>query len=204
MCIRGQIMSLEKREIRNEKTIIIFSITDFTDSITVKMFARNDQVEEITEGVKEKAFVKLKGITTIDRFDSELTIGSVVGIKKIASFGTVRSDNYPQKRVELHCHTKMSDMDGVSDAKSIIKRAYEWGHKAIAITDHGVVQAFPEANHCFDAWGGVVPQDSDFKVIYGVEAYLVDDLKGIVQKSQGQSLDAPYVVFDIETTGFLP
>ena len=202
VCIRGQIMSLEKREIRNEKTIIIFSITDFTDSITVKMFARNDQVEEITERVKEKAFVKLKGITTIDRFDSELTIGSVVGIKKIASFGTVRSDNYPQKRVELHCHTKMSDMDGVSDAKSIIKRAYEWGHKAIAITDHGVVQAFPEANHCFDAWGGVVPQDSDFKVIYGVEAYLVDDLKGIVQKSQGQSLDAPYVVFDIETTGF--
>lgn len=202
VCIRGQIMSLEKREIRNEKTIIVFSITDFTDSITVKMFARNDQVEEITEGVKEKAFVKLKGITTIDRFDSELTIGSVVGIKKIASFGTVRSDNYPQKRVELHCHTKMSDMDGVSDAKSIIKRAYEWGHKAIAITDHGVVQAFPEANHCFDAWGGVVPQDSDFKVIYGVEAYLVDDLKGIVQKSQGQSLDAPYVVFDIETTGF--
>ena len=202
VCIRGQIMSLEKREIRNEKTIIIFSITDFTDSITVKMFARNDQVEEITEGVKEKAFVKLKGITTIDRFDSELTIGSVVGIKKIASFGTVRSDNYPQKRVELHCHTKMSDMDGVSDAKSIIKRAYEWGHKAIAITDHGVVQAFPEANHCFDAWGGVVPQDSDFKVIYGVEAYLVDDLKGIVQKCQGQSLDAPYVVFDIETTGF--
>lgn len=74
--------------------------------------------------------------------------------------------------------------------------------RPLAITDHGVVQAFPEANHCFDAWGGVVPQDSEFKVIYGVEAYLVDDLKGIVQKSQGQSLDAPYVVFDIETTGF--
>ena len=202
VCIRGQIMTLEKREIRNEKTILIFSITDFTDSITVKLFARNDQVAEITEGVKEKAFVKLKGVTNIDRFDSELTIGSVVGIKKIASFGTVRSDNAPEKRVELHCHTKMSDMDGVSDAKSIIKRAYEWGHKAIAITDHGVVQAFPEANHCFDAWGGVVPPDSDFKVIYGVEAYLVDDLKGIVQNSQGQSLDAPYVVFDIETTGF--
>ncbi len=202
VCVRGKIMSLEKREIRNEKTIIIFSITDFTDSITVKMFARNDQVEEITEGVKEKAFVKLKGITTIDRYDSELTIGSVVGIKKIASFENSRSDNYPEKRVELHCHTKMSDMDGVSDAKALIKRAYEWGHKAIAITDHGVVQAFPEANHCFDAWGGVVPPEADFKVIYGVEAYLVDDLKGIVQNSKGQSLHAPYVVFDIETTGF--
>ena len=202
VCVRGKIMSLEKREIRNEKTIIIFSITDFTDSITVKMFARNDQVEEITEGVKEKAFVKLKGITTIDRYDSELTIGSVVGIKKIASFENSRSDNYPEKRVELHCHTKMSDMDGVSDAKALIKRAYEWGHKAIAITDHGVVQAFPEANHCFDSWGGVVPPEADFKVIYGVEAYLVDDLKGIVQNSKGQSLHAPYVVFDIETTGF--
>ncbi len=76
------------------------------------------------------------------------------------------------------------------------------GHKAIAITDHGVVQAFPEANHCFDSWGGVVPPEADFKVIYGVEAYLVDDLKGIVQNSKGQSLHAPYVVFDIETTGF--
>ena len=202
VCIRGQIMTLEKREIRNEKTIIIFSVTDFTDSITVKMFARNDQVEEITAGVKEKAFIKLKGITTIDRYDSELTIGSVVGIKKISSFQNSRFDNAPQKRVELHCHTKMSDMDGVSDAKALIKRAYEWGHKAIAITDHGVVQSFPEANHCFDAWGGVVPQDSDFKVIYGVEAYLVDDLKGIVQNSKGQSLQGAFVVFDIETTGF--
>ena len=202
VCVRGKIMSLEKIDNRNEKTINIFSITDFTDSITVKMFARNDQVEEITEGVKEKAFVKLKGITTIDRYDSELTIGSVVGIKKIASFENSRSDNYPEKRVELHCHTKMSDMDGVSDAKALIKRAYEWGHKAIAITDHGVVQAFPEANHCFDSWGGVVPPEADFKVIYGVEAYLVDDLKGIVQNSKAQSLHAPYVVFDIETTGF--
>ena len=202
VCIRGQIMTLEKREIRNEKTIIIFSITDFTDSITVKMFARNDQVAEITEGVKEKAFVKLKGVTTIDRYDSELTIGSVVGIKKISEFRNTRFDNAPEKRVELHCHTKMSDMDGVSDAKALIKRAYEWGHKAIAITDHGVAQSFPEANHCFDAWGGVVPQDADFKVIYGVEAYLVDDLKGIVQNSKGQSLHDAFVVFDIETTGF--
>ena len=133
VCIRGQIMTLEKREIRNEKTIIIFSVTDFTDSITVKMFARNDQVEEITAGVKEKAFIKLKGITTIDRYDSELTIGSVVGIKKIPSFQNSRFDNAPQKRVELHCHTKMSDMDGVSDAKALIKRAYEWGIRPLPL-----------------------------------------------------------------------
>ncbi|MGI6094973.1 MAG: PolC-type DNA polymerase III [Lachnospiraceae bacterium] len=204
VCVRGQIMTVETREIRNEKTIISFSITDFTDSIMIKMFARNEQVEEILEGIQPKAFIKLKGVTTIDRFDSELTIGSVVGIKKIPSFLSVRMDHSPQKRVELHCHTKMSDMDGVSEATELIKRAYQWGHKAIAITDHGVVQAFPEANHCFDAWGGVVPPESDFKVIYGMEAYLVDDLKNMVDNSKGQSLEDPFVVFDIETTGFSP
>ena len=202
--IRGQVISLEKREIRNEKTILIFALTDFTDSIVIKMFLRNEQVPELTEHVREGAFLMIKGMTTIDRFDSELTIGSVSGIKKISSFVTKRVDTSPQKRVELHCHTKMSDMDGVTDAKSLVKRACEWGHKAIAITDHGVVQAFPEANHCFDAWGGCVPADSDFKVLYGMEAYLVDDLKGIVINEKGQDLQGHFVIFDIETTGFSP
>ena len=202
--IRGQVMDVEAREIRNEKTILIFPITDFTDSIVVKMFLRNEQVPEVTEHIKKKAFLKLRGVTTIDRFDSELTIGSISGIKKISDFTTTRMDTSPQKRVELHCHTKMSDMDGVTDAKALVKRAYEWGHKAIAITDHGVVQAFPEANHCFDAWGGCVPKDSDFKVLYGMEAYLVDDLKGMVTNGKGQSMDGSFVVFDIETTGFSP
>ncbi len=200
--IHGQVLEVEEREIRNEKTIMIFPVTDFTDTIVVKMFLRNDQVPEMKEFLKKGAFLKLKGVTTIDRFDSELTIGSVVGIKKISDFRKPRMDTSPQKRVELHCHTKMSDMDGVTDAKSLVKRAYEWGHKAIAITDHGVVQAFPEANHCFDAWGGCVPPESDFKVIYGMEAYLVDDTKGMVVNSRGQSLDDTFVVFDIETTGF--
>ncbi|MDO4307573.1 MAG: PolC-type DNA polymerase III [Eubacteriales bacterium] len=202
--IRCQVMDVEAREIRNEKTILIFPVTDFTDSITVKMFLRNEQVPEVKEHIKKGAFLKLRGVTTIDRFDSELTIGSVTGIKKIANFTSARTDTSPQKRVELHCHTKMSDMDGVTDAKALVKRAYEWGHKAIAITDHGVVQSFPEANHCFDAWGGCVPKDSDFKVLYGMEAYLVDDLKGMVTNSKGQKLDGSFVVFDIETTGFSP
>lgn len=200
--IRCQVMDVEAREIRNEKTILIFPVTDFTDSIVVKMFLRNEQVPEVTESVKKGAFLKLKGVTTIDRFDSELTIGNITGIKKIANFTSARMDTSPQKRVELHCHTKMSDMDGVTDAKALVKRAYEWGHKAIAITDHGVVQSFPEANHCFDAWGGCVPKESDFKVLYGMEAYLVDDLKGMVTNSRGQRLDGDFVVFDIETTGF--
>lgn len=104
----------------------------------IKLFAKNEHVDEILEGVKVKNFIKLKGVTNIDRFDSELTIASVAGIKKIAPFTSSRMDTSPEKRVELHCHTKMSDMDGVSDAKQIIKQAYEWGHKAIAITDHGL------------------------------------------------------------------
>ncbi len=196
--IRCQVMTLETREIRNEKTIVIMSVTDFTDSIVLKIFTRNDQLPELLDaGLKKGAFLKIKGVTTIDKFDSELTIGSIVGIKKIADFTTMRMDTSPQKRVELHCHTKMSDMDGVSEVKDIVKRAMKWGHKAIAITDHGDVQAFPDANHA------ISPED-DFKVIYGVEAYLVDDLKDIIVNSKNQSLDDTYVVFDLETTGFSP
>ena len=195
--IRGKILSVDTREIRNEKTIIIFSVTDFTDTIVLKIFARNDDVPELLKEISGGKFVRVKGVATIDKFDSELTIGSIVGIKKCADFTTVRMDTSVEKRIELHCHTKMSGMDGVSDVKDIVKRAMKWGHKAIAITDHGDVQAFPDANH-------TVPSDSDFKVIYGVEAYLVDDLKGMVTDSQNQDLDADYVVFDLETTGFSP
>ena len=195
--IRGKILSVDTREIRNEKTIIIFSVTDFTDTIVLKIFAGNDDVPELLKEISGGKFVRVKGVATIDKFDSELTIGSIVGIKKCADFTTVRMDTSVEKRIELHCHTKMSDMDGVSDVKDIVKRAMKWGHKAIAITDHGDVQAFPDANH-------TVPSDSDFKVIYGVEVYLVDDLKGMVTDSQNQDLDADYVVFDLETTGFSP
>ena len=182
----------------DEKTILMFSITDFTDTIMVKMFCKNEYLDEIKNGgVAKGAFLKIKGVTTIDRFDSELTIGSVIGIKKIPSFVSTRMDTSPVKRVELHCHTKMSDMDGVSDVKDIIKRAMKWGHKAIAITDHGDVQAFPDANHA-------IGKDDDFKIIYGMEAYLVDDLKGLVEHPMGQSFADTFVVFDLETTGFSP
>ena len=196
--IRGQILSMDERPIRGEKTILMFSITDFTDTIMVKMFCKNEYLDEIKNGgVATGAFLKIKGVTTIDRFDSELTIGSVIGIKKIPSFVSTRMDTSPVKRVELHCHTKMSDMDGVSDVKDIIKRAMKWGHKAIAITDHGDVQAFPDANHA-------IGKDDDFKIIYGMEAYLVDDLKGLVEHPMGQSFADTFVVFDLETTGFSP
>lgn len=219
--IRGQVTSVEAREIRNEKTIYMFNITDFTDTITVKIFLHNEQVPEISGAIKKGVFLKLKGVTTIDKFDHEITIGSLAGIKKISDFTTSRMDNSPEKRVELHCHTKMSDMDGVTDASVLVKRAYKWGHPAIAITDHGVVQSFPEANHAYDdivsdyrkSYQKEHPEATKeelkqvyppFKVIYGVEAYLVDDMKGMVSGSRGQSMEEAFVVFDIETTGFSP
>ncbi len=195
--IRGKVRTLEQGEVRNEKTIVSFEITDFTDTIKVKMFVHNEQLPELLGELKAGAFVKVKGVTVNDTFDRELTIATVIGLKKIPDFTTIRMDNSVKKRVELHCHTKMSDMDGVTDVKDIIKRAKKWGHKAIAITDHGCVQSFPDANHALD-------KDDTFKIIYGVEGYLVDDLKEIVTDGKGQSLDEKYVVFDIETTGFSP
>ena len=128
--IRGQVIELDTREIRNEKTIVILTVTDFTDTIVLKIFVRNEALSDLLEHMKKGSFLKIKGVTTIDKFDSELTIGSIIGIKKAQDFRGARMDNSPLKRVELHCHTKMSDMDGVSDVKDIIKRAMKWGHKA--------------------------------------------------------------------------
>ncbi|GAB5616550.1 PolC-type DNA polymerase III [Faecalimonas canis] len=196
--IRGKVIQFDTREIRNEKTIIMFAVTDFTDTIMVKMFARNEQLPELLGEINKGEFLKIKGVTTIDKFDGELTIGSVTGIKKIPDFTTTRKDTSPVKRVELHCHTKMSDMDGVSEVKAIVKRAHDWGHKAIAITDHGVVQSFPDANHYIET----LDKDDPFKIIYGVEGYLVDDLTDIAVNEDSQTLDDTFVVFDIETTGF--
>jgi DNA polymerase-3 subunit alpha (Gram-positive type) len=193
--VRGQITALDEREIRGEKTIVTITLTDYTDTIRAKLFVKNEERPAFRENIKKGAFVRIKGMTAIDRFDNELTISSLTGIKKSADFRKARLDNREHKRVELHCHTKMSDMDGVSEVKDLIKQAKAWGHKAIAVTDHGVVQAYPDASHSLD-------KGDPFKVIYGLEGYLVDDLKEIVTDSKGQSLDAPYVVFDIETTGF--
>lgn len=196
--IHGKIINFDTREIRNEKTILMFSVTDFTDTITIKMFSRNDQLPELLGDLKKGIFVKIKGITTIDKFDGELTIGSITGMKKSSDFTVSRQDLSPVKRVELHCHTKMSDMDGVSEAKDIVRRAHDWGHPAIAITDHGIAQSFPDANHYIET----LDKNDPFKVLYGVEGYIVDDLTDIAVNAGEESLDDVYIVFDLETTGF--
>ena len=192
--VRGKIIQLETREIRNEKTIVMFAVTDFTDTIKAKVFTKNERLPELLDKLKEGAFIKMKAVAMMDQFEHDIALGSVSGIKTIPDFTEKRMDHSPVKRVELHCHTTMSDMDGVTDVKKLLKTAMGWGHQAMAITDHGVVQAFPDANHCVEG--------KDFKVIYGMEGYLVDDIKNIVTDSRGQSLESTFVVFDIETTGF--
>lgn len=205
--VKGQIMAMDEVKTKTGKYIMKMEITDFTDSIVVKVFLADDNVlEDFKKKVKKGSFIRIKGVALYDTFDKQVEISRVDGIKMIAAFATEkRQDTAVDKRIELHCHTKMSDMDGVSECRKIVRRAYEWGHKAIAITDHGVVQAFPDAWHEYcdiqnecDKAG----KECDFKVIYGVEAYLVDDLKDMIVNPRGQSLNDTYVVFDLETTGF--
>lgn len=203
--IKGQIISVDSRELKSGNKILLFAITDFTDSIMVKMFLKPEAFDEIEDDIKKGKFIRVKGVTTVDKYDGEITVGSVVTMKRINSFLSDREDTSLNKRVELHCHTKMSDMDGVSSAKDLIKRAMSFGHKALAITDHGVVQGFTDAFHAIQAIGWDYKKQEkelDFKLIYGVEAYLVDDLKDVVVNLKQQDFSSKFVVFDLETTGF--
>ena len=212
--INGKIIMTDRRDIRNDKSIMFLVLTDLTDSIKVKLFVKTEQYDEIAGKLSEGTWVRVKGIVQMDTFEHETSMASPQGIMKGHDYTVKRKDLSPEKRVELHCHTKMSDMDGVSEVSDIVKCAYNWGHKAIAVTDHGVVQGFTDANHTWEKlWdkeaakrkeaGEERPDRQDFfKVIYGVEGYLVDDLIDTVIDSKGQSIDSSFVVFDIETTGF--
>ena len=188
--IRGKIIGLELREIRRERTIISFKITDFTDTIVGKIFLKNDQLAEFLDQFEKGKFYKVKGMPRMDSFEHDLTFSSIAGIKPIPDFTEKRMDKSLEKRVELHLHTVMSDLDSVVDIKKVIQTAKDWGHKALAITDHGVLQAFPIANHC-------ITMEEPFKIIYGVEGYFVDDLKKLVVNANDQTLLDDYVVFDL-------
>ncbi|MCH5251929.1 MAG: PolC-type DNA polymerase III, partial [Lachnospiraceae bacterium] len=198
--IDGVIRTVDTREIKGDKLIVTFAITDFTDTIISKVFIKKDLAEELSffEFVKKGNFIRLKGIASFDTYDKEIRIGNIAGMKEIENFKVGRMDTSPVKRVELHAHTQMSDMDGMTNCAQMVKRAHDWGHPAIAITDHGVVQSFPDANHAAERF------EDDFKIIYGCEAYLVDDLDDTVQNRKGQTLQDSFVVFDLETTGFSP
>ncbi len=203
--LRGKIIKLDVRELKNEKFLYIFSFTDFTDTISAKLFVRAEQKEELSRKLKEGIYIKIRGMAMLDKYDHEISLGSVDGIRSIPDFMKKRKDNAPVKRIELHAHTTFSDMDAVVSPEDLVNTAFAWGHSAIAITDHGVVQAFPVANHAINIkklkTEEEIARAKAFKIIYGMEAYLVDDLEEIVREDRGQELLCPAVVFDIETTG---
>ena len=193
--VYGEIMDVEFRELRTGSTMCIFHIFDGTDSIGVKTFCRGDLVDELKEGIRPGMGVSVRGVAAQDTFDREISISSVRGIKKAASLEKKkRMDRSPRKRVELHCHTKFSELDAVSDVDELMKTVYDWDMPALAITDHGNVQAFTEAFHRLNS-------SKPLKMIYGMEGYLVDDLVTIVENPGIRTLDDPFVVFDLETTG---
>lgn len=189
--IQGSIFNVESKTLNNGKTIITFNITDFTNSMTVKLFVKEDtSPDKLLLNIAEGKYVKLKGDVQYDTYAKELVI---YPINILEAERSTRKDKSEEKRVELHAHTAMSSMDGFCSATQLIKRAKEWGHKAIAITDHGVVQAFPEAYETSKKTG--------VKVLYGVEGYFVNDGAPIAFNTRSLPLNDEIVVFDIETTG---
>lgn len=190
VCACGDIFKVNIVETKTGRIIITFNITDYSSSITVKCFPKPKDVEKLMEEIKVGLYCKVRGEASYDTYAKEVVLMArdIIKLKKIE-----RMDTAQEKRVELHLHTQMSAMDGLSPTSKLIERAAKWGHSAITITDHGVVQAFPEAMD--------TAKKHKIKVIYGVEGYLVDDGVPIVINNQNESLEHCFVVFDIETTG---
>ena len=193
VAVLGEVFKVDTMETKTGKIILTFFITDYTDSITVKCFLKPQEKGEVLDNIKKGLYCKVRGEAVYDTYAREVVImgRDILRMKKLE-----RMDGATEKRVELHCHTTMSAMDGTTPVGKIIERAAKWGHPAIAITDHGVVQAFPDAQ--------IAAKKNKIKVLYGVEGYLVDDGIPLAINEKGQNLDDTYVVFDLETTGFSP
>ena len=197
--VYGDIFAMESRDVKNGNRVLTYQITDFSGSVLVKLFDKIEKLEKLPLGeLKKGVSVLIAGKIEDDPFAHEpvLKPDSIVKRKR-----KLRQDKAERKRVELHCHTNMSAMDAVTPAGDLIRRAHDWGHPAIAITDHGVVQGFPDA---MNAEGAL--KDPNFKVIYGCEAYVVNDLDmpKILHGSDNRSIQDEIIIFDVETTGLSP
>ena len=195
--ISGEILSgtMEERELKSGKFLLSFNVYDGTSTISCKVFVKPEEKKKIVKRLNSAKGVKLEGKSGISNYTHEMeilanTIIETEGIKR-----KMRQDLAEVKRVELHMHTQMSQMDAISSATDLINRAMKWGWKSVAITDHGVVQAFPEAHKLL----GV--DNPNMKIIYGVEAYLVPDGSPVVVNDKGQNINTTYCVLDLETTG---
>lgn len=196
--IWGEVFSVEVKETRDKtKKIYTIDVTDYTGSITLKVLQDASQCKALDE-IKSGMSLLIRGEISYDKYDRE-------NVMRPSSIATVKQveivDDALQKRVELHLHTTMSDMDGMSSATDLIRQAHKWGQKAVAITDHGVAQAFPEAMNAVEA---IRKEDPDFKVIYGTEAYFVNDLVPAVTGTDARALSEEFICFDLETTGLSP
>ncbi len=192
--VQGTVFHLEEKELRNGSTLFQFHLTDFTDSITVKVFARNKEDLRVLKLLAEGKWIKARGRVEYDRFLAVPELVMIASDINEVAAPPDRMDDAEEKRVEFHLHTTMSAMDGITPVDAYMKTAAKWGHKAIAITDHGGVQAFPDAYKAAKKYG--------IKAIYGVEANVVNDAVPIVMNATAIPLkEAAYVIFDIETTG---
>ncbi|SHJ22561.1 DNA polymerase-3 subunit alpha [Clostridium cavendishii DSM 21758] len=196
--IEGELSNMETRELRSGKILVSFDVYDGSSSMTCKSFLNPAESEEVLSRLKKAGGVRLVGMASYSKFSGEVEMIANIIIETMGIRRVKRQDNAEVKRVELHMHTQMSQMDAMTSATDLIKRAMSWGMKSIAITDHGVVQAFPEAHKLLGR------NNPDMKVIYGVEAYLAPDKKPSFTNSKGQSIDTTYCVLDLETTGFSP
>lgn len=193
VAIKGRVIEAEDQELRNGKTLYMMNVSDGNGALMCKVFLDDMNKDDVIKATKKGTYIKVQGdlINNYKTFDLEL---NVTAIEKAQA--PIVEDTAEVKRVELHAHTQMSSMDGMVPVGELVSRAASWGHKAIAITDHGVVQAFPDAMNA--------GKKNGIKIIYGVEAYLVDDDTDTIVNANDRDLDQTFVVFDIETTGLSP
>lgn len=196
VCVWGDIFSTDSHETRDgSKVIYTVYITDYTGSLILKII-ENKNKSAYLEKLKKGQTILVYGEICDDKYERDIVMRPK-NINTISKYKIV--DNAPKKRVELHLHTNMSAMDGMTPAAKLIEKANEWGHAAVAITDHGVAQAYPEAMNTVKA---INKDGGNFKVIYGVEAYFVNDMLPIVTGDDNRNFDDEYICFDLETTGF--
>lgn len=191
----GDVFDIEKKVTKSgDKNIFTIDITDYTGSTTAKIF-NSIKESAVIDNIKKGDTIVVQGDVEYDKYAGEL----VVNARSVGTAQKVKVvDNAEKKRVELHMHTNMSQMDAVTSAGDLVNRAYQWGHKAVAITDHGVAQAFPDAMKAADK---INKDEEKIKVIYGVEAYFMDDLVESVKGDADTGFDGTFICFDIETTG---
>lgn len=202
--LEAYVFGLEIRDIQNKFTLVTMKISDNSDSIYAKIFLKNrPDVKLIEDGVKEGSWYRFSGYVANDAYAKDLMY-NIRSIETLDVEVVKRKDNYRAKRVELHTHTFMSQMDGCIEPKKLVEQAYKWGHKAIAITDHNAVQAYPEVYKTVKGINKNLKEgESPFKVLYGAELTMIEDSINIVVRPKDLPLlETTYVVFDFETTGF--